>query len=162
MRPLPSFVAGMAAGAFLMYYLDASSGGRRRALVRDRMVSAGHELGRYAQQDHADGADRAGGLAAGPRRMARFSTRTPESDHWLFDRIRSRLGRLVSHLGAVHVEVEEGHVRLTGHVLAAEIERLLDVVRRMPGVQAVQNALAVHEDARNVPELRGRREPAPH
>lgn len=160
MKHLSSFLAGAAAGALLMYYLDAASGGRRRALVRDKLVSAGHDASGVAERQAKQLTDRVKGMAA-TRSFERHAMRPPETALQLHERIRSHLGRLVSHPGAVHVEIEgTGHVRLTGHVLAAELERLLDHVREMPGVERVQNALAVHESGEHVPQLQGRHEPA--
>ena len=44
-----SFLGGFLTGALVMYYLDEQSGGRRRALVRDKVVSAGHGVADLAQ-----------------------------------------------------------------------------------------------------------------
>jgi osmotically-inducible protein OsmY len=159
MKHLPSFLGGLAAGALLMYYLDAANGARRRALVRDRIVSAGHDVADYAGHKGKLALGRVKGVVA-TGRLDRVSSRPPESDRQLHERIRARLGRLCSHPGAVHVEVEEGHVRLTGHVLAREIDPLLDQLRSMPGVQTVQNALAVHDGPEHVPALQGGRQTA--
>lgn len=156
MRTLTSFVAGMAAGALAMYYLDASSGARRRTLARDKLVATGRDVSDHAQHKGRHVADHVKGVAA-TGRLDRVSRRAPESDQQLHERIRSRLGRLLDHPGSVHVEVQDGHVRLTGHVMASELDRLLDDLRRLPGVEAVQNALAAHDGPDHVPELQGAR-----
>lgn len=148
-------VAGAAAGALLMCYLDAADGRRRRAMARDKLVAAGRDAADIARRRARHLRDRARGMVSA-RSMDGRTKRPPESAEQLRERIRSQLGRLVSHPGAVHVEAErEGHVRLSGHVLASEVEHLLDQVRHMPGVETVQNALAVHESAGNIPELQG-------
>ena len=40
-----AFAAGAAFGAAIMYLVDPDGGRRRRALIRDQMVHAGHEIG---------------------------------------------------------------------------------------------------------------------
>lgn len=153
-------LAGAATGALLMCYLDAASGRRRRALARDKLVSAGHDAADLGRRQARHLTDRVKGMVA-TRSLSGRTKHPPESPEQLRERVRSQLGRLVSHPGAVHVEAErQGHVRLSGHVLASEVEQLLDQVRHMPGVETVLNALAVHESAGNVPELQGQPEPA--
>lgn len=57
---------------------------------------------------------------AATRRADRLSAHDPESEQQLHDRIRSRLGRLVSHPRSVDVEVHGGEVCLRGHILTKE------------------------------------------
>lgn len=154
MKTLLPVAAGAAAGALLMYYLDARSGGRRRALARDKLVAAGHDAGAFAQAKGKRAADKARGVLA-TGRLDRRSTSEPESDEQLQGRIRSRLGRLLSHPKAVHVEVEGSRVALSGHLLASEVDAVLAEIRAMPGVKHIQNKLDVHENAQGVPELQG-------
>ena len=99
--------------------------------------------------------DQAHGIAA-TGNLDRMSRSEPASDHQLHERIRSRLGRLVSHPGAVHVQVNDGQVRLEGHILAKELDLLLAELGAMPGVHALQNTLQAHESAEHVPQLQGR------
>jgi hypothetical protein len=69
----------------------------------------------------------------------------PQADAELRGRIQARLGRLVSHPRALHVQVSEGVVRLTGRVLAKECDGLLEQVRQMPGVQQLVNEMSAHD-----------------
>lgn len=62
-----SFLAGMAAGAALTFILDPSSGRRRRALVRDQFVHAGHKTRDVVEGKAADLSNRARGLVAEAR-----------------------------------------------------------------------------------------------
>lgn len=158
MRHPLSFLGGFLAGVLAMYYLDAQSGGRRRALVRDKMVGAGHDLADAAQGQARRTWDRARGLAA-TRSLDRVTRRAPESDQQLHDRIRARLGRITGHPGAVQVEVEQGCVSLSGHVLRKDLDNLLFEVRDMAGVKELRNALQVHDSPEGIPELQGGDEP---
>jgi uncharacterized membrane protein len=82
------------------------------------------------------------------------------SDEVLVGRVRAELGRFVSHSHAIEVTAEGGHVTLAGPILAEEVRPLLRCVRRVPGVRAVSDRLAVHEDASHVSALQGG-QPAP-
>jgi hypothetical protein len=56
-------------GALAMYFFDPVSGKRRRALLRDQMAHAQHELGDYAEGTAKDLRNRAQGLVAEARGM---------------------------------------------------------------------------------------------
>jgi hypothetical protein len=153
-----SFATGMAVGALIMYYLDAQGGGRRRALVRDKLVAAGHDAADFAEVKGKRAVDHLKGYAA-TRRLDRTSPHAPESEQQLHDRIRSRLGRLVSHPRSVQVEVRGGEVCLRGHILTKEQDGLLREVQQFTGVEAVRSELVCHDTPEGIPELQGRTEP---
>ncbi len=146
MKKALSFLAGCAAGSLLMFFLDARSGARRRALVRDKLVATGHGLAQQAETQGRRTLDRLRGLAA-TRRLDRVSHRPPDSDVQLQERIRSRLGHFIEHPRTLHVEVEDGCVRLTGRILRRELRPLLREVEAMAGVRQVRNLLDLQEDA---------------
>jgi hypothetical protein len=56
-------------GALAMYFFDPDSGRRRRALLRDQLVHARHEIGDYAEGTAKDLRNRGYGLAAEARGM---------------------------------------------------------------------------------------------
>ena len=123
-----------AAGALAMYYLDPELGARRRALLADLVRS-----GLPGDRRHGSGRGRL-------RRTYDLATHgDPQSDAELRDRIRDRLGRLVSYPGAIHIDVEDGVVRLSGRVLAKERDGLLEQVQQMAGVQKLVNAMSAHD-----------------
>lgn len=66
---------------------------------------------------------------------------TSQDDAQLRERVRSRLGDWVSHPGAIRVEVEQGVVRVSGQVLAKELDGLLSRITGLDGVRKVHNAL---------------------
>lgn len=132
---------GIGVGAGLMYLLDPDRGKRRRALLRDKTVHLAHE-GRDSLDVATRGlANRAQGLYA--RTRSRFECGAI-SDPVLRDRVRSRIGHVVSHPASIEVEVEDGRVRLAGPILPGEVEGLLHSVSRMRGVAAVENRLEPH------------------
>ena len=60
--------------------------------------------------------------------------------------VRARLDDLVSHPRAIEVETNDGVVRVSGQVLAPEIDGLLTQLLRIPGVRKVHNALSILRD----------------
>jgi osmotically-inducible protein OsmY len=112
--------------------------------VRDRSVAAGHDAGDLARGKARHTRDHIRGFMA--RTRERLS-RAPIDDDQLYERIRSRLGRLVAHPGEVHLEVNQGRVVLRGTASDREIDALLDTVASMRGVESIDNRLSVGETA---------------
>jgi len=143
---------GIVSGAAVMYFLDPQMGARRRALLRDKLVKffnrASDRLGNVTEQ----AADRARGIAAETAR--RFNSE-PISDEVLVARIRSEMGRYLKHPHAVLVTAHNGHVTLTGNILAHEVQPLLNKLKAMQFVESVDNLLQAHQDAANIPDLQG-------
>jgi hypothetical protein len=133
-RPLGTLGAA-AAGALAMYYLDPELGARRRALLAQLVRSGLPESNRRPQ----------GRGRAVQRAYLRPAVADPQTDAELRERIQERLGRMLSHPGAIGVSVEDGVVRLSGHVLAKERDGLLEQVQQMPGVQKLVNAMTSHD-----------------
>jgi osmotically-inducible protein OsmY len=145
MKQMLNVTAAFAAGVLAMYYLDAGMGRRRRALARDKMTRASHAAADFAQDAGKLVADRAKGVIA-TGNLDRTSSAEPQDDAQLRERVRSRMGHLVSHPRAIEVAVEGGVVRLSGQVLAKELDGLLSQVMDMAGVRKVHNALSVLND----------------
>jgi len=72
------------------------------------------------------------------------------SDEVLAERVRARLGSLVSHASAIQVWSDNGRVTLSGGVLAAELSRLIHGVSSIPGVTGVENLLTVQESSESL------------
>lgn len=139
MTTLARLAAVFTAGAAIMYYFDPVAGRRRRALVRDRGVSAGHEAEHFARAKSKRAIDRAQGVVA--RARAGLSD-APVDDGVLHGRIRTKLGRLLAHPGEVNIDVHDGHVVLRGQATDVEIEDLTAALVAMPGVAAVDNRIS--------------------
>lgn len=142
-----------AAGAGLMYLLDPDGGRRRRAQVRDRLVSAAHRTGDAMDSTSRDVTNRARGVVAELR--GRLSN-VHVGDDVLRERVRARIGTVVGHPSAIEVSVADGSVTLRGPVLADEVDRLMRRVRGVPGVREAINQLDIHDEPGTVPALQGR------
>jgi uncharacterized membrane protein len=150
--PRSDLLSGVLVGAGLMYLLDPDKGRRRRALLRDQFRGSMRDLNQGFDASVRDLRHRSYGVLAETR--SRF-TRDDADAPVLEARVRSRLGRVVSHPGAVHVMSADGVVTLSGQVLASELDGLLAAVRSVPGVGGVENHLEVHTRAGNIPSLQG-------
>lgn len=145
-------LGALAAGAGAMYYLDPQLGRRRRAQVRDKAERASHELRDYATVQAKRAADKGRGMVATIR--SRRST-IPLNDIQLNERVRSRLGRLVTHPRAVETQVDDGCLHLRGTVLNAELGPLMSGLWAIPGVRSIDNGLTLLDEPANEPALKG-------
>jgi uncharacterized membrane protein len=150
-----SLLSGIGLGTGLMYYFDPDLGRRRRAQVRDQMVHLLNQLDDAVGVLSRDLTHRAEGLGA---EAASLLASQHPSDKVLADRVRSKLGRMVSHPRALEVSVRDGRVTLSGPILAHEVGRLLHSIRAVPGVTDVENQLEVHQHPGDLPALQGGRE----
>jgi uncharacterized membrane protein len=147
-----TFAAGLATGAGALFLLDPQRGGRRRALVRDKLVRAAHKGADAVDATARDFSQRAQGIAAEAR--ARLRSQDVDDDV-LVARVRSKVGRVLSHPHAVRVEATDGRVVLEGPVLAHELNDLLSAVWRVRGVADVENRLQVYHRPGDIPSLQG-------
>ncbi len=151
-------LAGIGTGAAAMYFLDPDRGARRRSIFADKVASTARKLPRAFRVTTQDLANRTYGVFAETQSWFRDDD---ASDEVVEARIRSKMGRVVSHPHAINVTCEDGNVSLSGPILADEAHRLIKCVRSVAGVRSVNNNLDEHRSAEGVPALQGgtRREP---
>jgi hypothetical protein len=147
-----TFGAGLGLGTGLMYLLDPDRGRRRRALLRDKGAWALRKTGDCIEVTAHDLRNRAQGITH------IHSTSEPVDDRIVAERVRSKLGRVVAHPGAIEVNALNGAVTLSGPILVEEMSELLKCVNGVRGVKQVINNLEAHEQADNHPALQGGRE----
>jgi hypothetical protein len=153
MRKATIALAGLGVGAGLMYFVDPQEGRRRRARLRDTAVHAGRTAKVAAGTVSRDAEHRAAGVVARAR-ASRVRQPVP-TDEVLTARVRARIGRLVSHPGAIEVTAASGRVTLSGPVFEAEVEQLVNGVREVAGVTEIENRLEPHAQAGDVSALQG-------
>ena len=142
--------AGFALGLAVMYFLDPQDGNRRRAVFRDKLFSFFRKSGVQLRRRATYTRDRARGLVAETR--ARFR-HDDVDDFTLAERVRSAMGRAVSHPATIEVTAANGIVTLRGQVLEHELDDLLRKVSRVRGVEAIRDRLEVHREDTPSPSL---------
>ena len=152
MGVLGSLVGGVGLGAGLMYLTDPRSGRRRRAGVHDKALHAVHETEEVARVVVRDLVHRTRGFFFETLHRMR---REEVDDRTIEARIRSALGRVCSHTHAIHLQVEQGRVRLDGVVLAAEHPRILSRIAHVRGVLDLTDNLQVFKEPDSHPDLQG-------
>jgi hypothetical protein len=148
-----NLIGGVVIGAGLMYLLDPDRGRRRRTLVKDQMVHGWSGLDDVVDTAGRDLKNRMQGLVAETR--SKFRGEDDVSDEVLTARVRSEIGRVVSHPHAIQVQSQDSHVTLSGPVLEAEKSALISAVKGVRGVDGVINNLEAHREAGTVPGLQG-------
>jgi hypothetical protein len=139
---------GSLIGSGLMYMMDPVAGGRRRAYVRDKLVSLGRRA-REAQDTTArDLHNRLYGLRA---RVSGAMSTDGAPDDVVEERARAALGPLLRYPRLVQVAVADSRLTLTGAVAADEVQRLVRRLESVRGVGAVDNRLEVHDDPATLP-----------
>jgi uncharacterized membrane protein len=144
--------AGLGAG--LMYLFDPDRGKRRRALLRNKTEHATRIATDAAGKTRRDVRNHLLGVVAELESLFRTGE---VSDDVLEARVRSKLGRVVSHPSAIEVQTVDGLVVMTGLILADEVHPLLDSVAMIGGVRNIENRLEVHELPGDIPALQGGR-----
>jgi osmotically-inducible protein OsmY len=139
---LPFYLAAAVGGIAIAYFLDASSGRRRRHTARDRAGSLARHGVRRARKlvDHAT-SDTYG---LGQRLTHRLPRPTPDlDDATLAHKVESVLFRDRDvPKGEINVNAEKGIVFLRGQVERPEIVAALEErVRKVRGVRGVENLL---------------------
>jgi hypothetical protein len=146
-------LTGAGLGALAMYLMDPSRGRRRRARLGEGASHAYHRAQDMMGMTARDVQHRLSGLAA--RTLDRVIEEEAPADNVLVERVRARLGRLVSHPGAIDVSASGGTVTLKGEVFEAEVDQLIKGVAAVQGVTSVEDRLEPHRDAERVSALQG-------
>lgn len=145
-------LVGAGVGAAVVFMLDPQGGGRRRALVRDKMAYASRKTRDGMDAVARDMANRTRGIAAATR--GRFTDSNVDDDV-LVERVRAKLGRASSHPRAIDVKAADGEVTLYGPILSDEVADVLSIVGSVRGVHAVVNELEPHDSPEGIPSLQG-------
>ena len=134
---------GIAVGALLEYFLDASAGRRRRHTARDRAISRVRRGERRASARARRAESHALGIARRTLNVARHGQREPLDDVTLARKVESELYRRApAPKGHISINAEDGVVFLRGVMDRQEdIERVGTVTRQIAGVRDVENLI---------------------
>jgi len=144
--PWLSWMGGIALGAIAMYIADPVQGRRRRALIQDKLTHVTHATSRLMDQTLHDAHNRWSGLQASAMRMISPRQAKPIDDHVLEARVRSRLGRAMSHMRDVEVHAHQGAVTLSGNLDSEAQEKVVRLVAAIPGVESVVGPMEMHTE----------------
>jgi len=135
--PWLTWMGGIALGALAMYIADPVQGRRRRAFLQDKFTYVTNSTSRLMDQTLHDAQNRWSGLQASAMQLLLPRQAKPIDDHVLEARVRSRLGRAISHGHDVEVHAQSGVVTLAGNLDSEEKEKILKLVAAIPGVESV-------------------------
>ncbi len=152
--PWSSWIGGIALGAIAMYIADPVQGRRRRALLQDKLTHFTNSTSRLMDQTLHDAHNRWSGLQASAMRMISPRQAKPIDDHVLEARVRSRLGRAMSHMRDIEVHAHQGAVTLSGNLDSEEQEKVLRLVAAIPGVESVGGPMETHAEKMSSLSLR--------
>lgn len=152
-RRVFSPLAGICVGMLAMYYLDPNRGRRRRALLSDKIISSSSKLGDFIDAAVENILGELKGLIASVNRLFRYNERVPNA--LLVERLRSKMGRCVSHPRAIEIVANDGEIVLRGPILEGEVQPLISCLRSVNGVRAIRNELSSYRTAENIPALQG-------
>jgi hypothetical protein len=139
MNALARSIAGVALTAAAVYFLDPVSGRQRRVLLQDKCRRAARRIDRETRNVRRDVSER----YFASRDKAPEPTRQ-KSDRAVSKTVCGAIRQSVAHPESIDVAVDHGHVLLRGHLMAHEHQRLLDEVRRQPGVFVITDHLSEH------------------
>jgi uncharacterized membrane protein len=139
-------------GAGFMYLFDPDRGKRRRAEMRNKAKHINRLAIDAAGKTQRDLRNHFVGVMSEINSRVRSETVT---DSVLKARLRSKLGRIVSHPHAIDVKVVDGRAILTGPILAEEVVPLFEVIGGIAGLKSIENLLELHDKAGDIPSLQG-------
>jgi BON domain len=161
-----SSLLGVGLGATSMFLLDPLRGARRRALIRDKMMSARRKTAEAAGATWRDLGNRMTGMLGrgrGVGQVGRGGQRVSQTkrlfsdeavdDARVAERVKSALGRATAHQRAISVRTADQCVTLSGDALASEIVSIVSAVQRVRGVVSVQNNIRTHRTGDSIPML---------
>jgi hypothetical protein len=152
MKGSGKLLSGVLLGAGAMYVLDPDRGAQRRSLLRDKSIWVSRKVSEGVGSTARDVRNRSGGSAAA---LASKLKRDQAGDEIVQERVRSALGRVSSHPGAIEVSVYNRRVILRGQVPAAEVNSIIRSIGRVRGVREVENQLEVYQDTSKLSSLQG-------
>src|SRR3989344_34427 len=129
------FFFGIACGSLTTFLLDPVRGHTRRALLKEKTLRLVHNAGEASEKIGRHLHNKTIGL------YAQITRKQSENidDKTLIERIRSVLGRKVTHPKSIIVEAHNGEVTLFGKILVHELDDLLASVKKVVGVIDITN-----------------------
>jgi len=131
--------AGIGAGAGLMYFCDPHRGRERRHRLADGAASLLHRDEHKLQKRAKDVLNRVEGFVA--EAASALASDEPVPDEVLAERVRSRMGHILSDPKTIEIRAHNGVVTLEGRLTHAEKRMLKEEVKEITGVRQVNDRL---------------------
>lgn len=135
-----------AVGAGLMYYLDPNRGHSRRTYFRDKAGKLLRDTGRTMRSVGRDLGHRARQLIRGSKAAVEGYVGRDErvDSEQLVSRCRAELGHVLPHAHQIQIMADaDGTITLTGTIMQQEVDGVLNLIHRIPGVTHVIDRLDV-------------------
>lgn len=133
-RKLSAILFGLGAGAAALYLADPKNGQRRRAELASGARLLLKKVAHEGEKSLRDSRNRLAGLAT---QLWPSSGASLPSDQVMEARIRSRLGRVTSHVRRIHVLCDRGTATLWGSVPEEQLSLVIRAVENTPGVTGI-------------------------
>ncbi|MFO0417206.1 MAG: BON domain-containing protein [Pseudomonadota bacterium] len=132
-------LVGVVLGSGLMYIFYPGNYNRKRALARDKATSLLNHSIDTAGKTIRHLRNKLQGVMASATRAV--SSEVVVSDRRLIDRIRSTIGRTISHPHSIDYAVHEGRVTVRGTLTQHEAGLVVQAIEEIPGVRSVDNQI---------------------
>ena len=135
-------LGGLSAAAAAFYFGDPRRGAKRRA---DFARGAGNVFGKVKAESDKSIRDLQNQLSGISARLRSHFEPEDAADRVVEERVRSRIGRIVSYARRIRVLSDHGVVTLWGQAFTGEAAELLRAVSAVPGVREVRDHLELFE-----------------
>lgn len=142
-------VGALALGAGIMFLFDPAQGRRRRSMIRETATDYGRRTAGLAQDAATGVANQARGVAekvssavqqVGSKITGSHADATGAK---LVETVRKAVNTLGNDFKEVAVNEEGGRIALSGSVSGSHVDQLLTAIRKVQGVQGIDNRLRV-------------------
>lgn len=130
-------ISGVALGMTAAYFLEPRQAARRRAVARDKALSSLKQSVYQTGKVMRHLRNRLGGALHSVGNLVASAGEV--SDRRLESRVRSVLGRTISHPHQVDLTVHDGRVSLRGSLKPHEVGLVVQAIEKVPGVRSIDN-----------------------
>jgi len=154
-RTLMTALFGAISGAVTMLIWDARGGRRRTPRLAANTVGACRSATAAAKAHSRDVVHRARGALSDLK--ASTEPDGEASDEVLRERVRSRLGHVVSHAHLLEVTVDDGVATISGPIAEGASAPVIEELSRVPGLERIDGILSEEPTTESTPSLKPHR-----
>ena len=136
-KKLLYLLSGVALGVTAAYFLEPRQAARRRAVARDKTMSALRRSIGQSGKAVRHIRNRLGGMIHAVGNLV--TSAGSVSDRRLESRVRSVIGRTIPHPQHIDVAIHDGKVCLRGNLKPHETGLVIQAIEQIPGVRSIDN-----------------------